>query len=163
MKRHGNLWPTLTSFEHLLRSSEKAKRGKRFRPAVAGFNFNLEPELLRLQEALAAKTYRPGRYRSFYIYEPKKRLISAAPYRDRIVHHALTGILEPIFEPTFISDSYACRKGKGTHAAVDRCQQFARRFRYVLKPTSANYFLRWIIEFSPITLHAKLEIQTYCG
>ena len=120
MKRHGNLWPTLFTFEHLLRASEKAKRGKRFRPTVARFEFNLERELLTLQATLQRKSYRPGNYRSFYIYEPKKRLISAAPYRDRIVHHALTGMLEPIFEPTFISDSYACRKGKGTHAAVDR-------------------------------------------
>lgn len=140
MKRHGNLWPTLTSFEHLLRSSEKAKRGKRFRSAVARYEFNLERELLALQAALRQKIYRPGNYRSFYIYEPKKRQISAAPYRDRIVHHALTGILEPIFEPAFIFDSYACRKGKGTHAAVDRCQQFARRFRYVFKADIRKFF-----------------------
>ncbi|WP_166822424.1 reverse transcriptase domain-containing protein [Thalassoroseus pseudoceratinae] len=140
MKRHGNLWPTLTSFKHLLRSSEKAKRGKRFRPAVARYEFNLERELWKLREQLQKRTYRPGHYRSFYIYEPKKRLISAAPYRDRIVHHALTGVLEPIFEPTFISNSYACRKGKGTHAAVNRCQQFARRFRYVFKADIRKFF-----------------------
>lgn len=140
MKRHGNLWPTLTSFEHLLRSSEKSKRGKRFRPAVARYEFNLERELFALQTALRCKTYQPGDYRSFYIYEPKKRLISAAPYRDRIVHHALTGMLEPIFEPTFISDSYACRMGKGTHAAVNRCQQYARRFRYVFKADIRKFF-----------------------
>ena len=140
MKRHGNLWPTLTSFEHLLRSSEKAKRGKRFRPAAVRFEFALERELWKLREQLLGKTYRPGNYRSFYIFEPKKRLISAAPYRDRIVHHALTGVLEPIFEPTFITDSYACRKGKGTHAAVDRCQQFARRFRYVFKTDIRKFF-----------------------
>ena len=124
MKRHGDLWPVLTSFPNLLRASKKAKRGKRFRPSVSAFEFDLEPELWALQHELVTKTYRPGNYRSFYIYEPKKRLISAAPYRDRVVHHALTGILEPIFEPTFIYDSYACRQGKGTHAAVDRCQQF---------------------------------------
>jgi len=140
MKRHGNLWPTLTSFEHLLKSSQKAKRGKRFRPGVSNFEFHLEPELLNLQETLQQKTYQPGKYRSFYIYEPKKRLISAAPYRDRIVHHALIGMLEPIFEPTFISDSYACRKGKGTHAAVNRCQQFSRRFRYVFKADIRKFF-----------------------
>jgi len=61
MKRHGNLWPRLVSFTNLVWASEQACRGKRFRPAVAGFHFNLEPELLRLQEALAAKTYRPGK------------------------------------------------------------------------------------------------------
>ena len=81
MKRQGNLWPTLTSFEHLLRCSEKAKRGKRFRPAVAHYEINLDRELGKLREQLTGKTYRPGQYRSFFIYEPKKRLISAAPYR----------------------------------------------------------------------------------
>ena len=140
MKRHGNLYLTLTSFEHLLRSSEKAKRGKRFRPAVARYEFALERNLWELRERLISKSYQPGEYRSFYIYEPKQRLISAAPYRDRIVHHALTGILDPVFEPTFISDSYACRQGKGTHAAVDRYQHFARRFRYVLKADIRKFF-----------------------
>ena len=140
MKRHGNLWPTLTSFPHLLKSAQKAKRGKRFRLAVASFEYNLEPNLLNLQRQLQSKTYQPGDYHTFFIHEPKKRQISAAPYRDRIVHHALTSILEPIFEPSFIHDSYACRKAKGTHAAVDRCQQFARRFRYVFKADIRKFF-----------------------
>ena len=76
----------------------------------------------------------------FTIYEGKKRQISAAPFRDRVVHHALTGVLDPIFERSFIFDSYACRKGKGTHAAVDRCQAFARRYRYVLKADVRKFF-----------------------
>lgn len=67
------------------------------------------------------------------------------------MHHALTGVLEPIFEPTFISDSYACRKGKGTHAAVDRCQQFARRFQYVFKADIRRFF--------PSMDHAILKAQ----
>ena len=67
---------------------------------------------------LPSKTYRPGPYRTFTIYEGKTRQISAAPFRDRVVHHALTGVLEPIFERSFIFDSYACRKGKGTKFSV---------------------------------------------
>ena len=75
MKRHGNLWERMISFESLLEAAMKAQRGKRFRPPVARFHFNLERELLVLQEELSAKTYRPGpRYCSFYIYEPKQRL-----------------------------------------------------------------------------------------
>jgi retron-type reverse transcriptase len=140
MKRYGNLWDGMISFENLLRAAEKARRGKRFRPPAARFFFHLERELWRLHEELVAKTYRPGPYRTFKIYEAKKRQISAAPFRDRVVHHALTGILEPIFERSFIHDSYACRKGKGTHAAVDRCQEFVRRFRYVLKADVRKYF-----------------------
>ncbi|HBE67465.1 MAG TPA: Retron-type reverse transcriptase [Planctomycetaceae bacterium] len=107
---------------------------------MARFEFALERELWALREQLVTKAYQPGEYRSIYIYEPKKRLISAAPYRDRIVHHALTGVLEPIFEPTFIFDSYACRAGKDTHAAVSRCQQFTRRFRSVLKADIRKFF-----------------------
>jgi retron-type reverse transcriptase len=140
MKRYGKLWSNLVSFENLLRAAEKACRGKRLRPAVARFNFELERELWTLHEELVTRTYRPGAYRTFYIYEPKKRQISAAPYRDRVVHHALVNVLEPIFERTFIYDSYACRRCKGTHAAVTRCQQYARRFRYVLKADIQKFF-----------------------
>jgi retron-type reverse transcriptase len=127
MKRHGHLWDQVSSFEALLHAAEQARKGKRFRPAVAAFHFDQERALWKLHAELTTKTYRPGAYHSFFIYEPKKRQISAAPYRDRVVHHALTGVLEPIFEKTFIADSYACRKGKGTHA-VDRCRShFDRR------------------------------------
>lgn len=140
MKRHGNLWKQMISFEALLCASEQARRGKRCRPTVAAFEFNLERELCRLHEELTQKTYRPGAYRSFFIHEPKKRQISAAPYRDRVVHHALVSVLEPIFESTFIADSYACRKGKGTHAAVHRCQHFSRQYRYVLKADIRKFF-----------------------
>lgn len=100
---------------------------------MAAFHFDQERALWKLHEELTSKTYRPGAYRRFFIHEPKERQISAAPYRDRVVHHALTGVREPIFEWTFISESYACRRGKGTHAAARRCQEFARRFRYMLK------------------------------
>ena len=140
MKRHGNLWDRMISFESLLLAAHAAARGKRFKPGVARFVFDLERQLLLLHEELASKTYRPGPYRTFTIYEGKTRQISAAPFRDRVVHHALTGVLEPIFERSFIFDSYACRKGKGTHAAVDRCQQFARRYRYVLKADVRKFF-----------------------
>ena len=72
---------------------------------------------------MLTQTYRPGAYHEFYLYEPKKRMISAAPYRARVVHHALCNVIEPIFERTFIFDSYACRVGKGTHRAVNRFTQ----------------------------------------
>jgi RNA-directed DNA polymerase len=140
MKRYGDLWQDLISFGNLLRAAEDARRRKRFRRSVAAFEFRREPELWRLHNELSRQTYRPGAYDTFYVYEPKKRLIRAAPYRDRVVHPALTSILEPIFERSFIRDSYACRKGKGTHAAVRRAQQLARRFRYVLKADVRKFF-----------------------
>ena len=110
------------------------------RPAVAQFEYRLEDNLILLQQELLAQTYRPGPYHSFYIHEPKRRLISAAPFRDRVVHHALCNLIEPPFERSFISDSYANRVGKGTHRALDRCQQLARRYRYVLPLDVRQFF-----------------------
>ncbi len=140
VKRVGHLWEPLTSFNNLLAAAHESARRKRFEPAVAAFHFGLETELWRLHHELKNGTYVPGPYTEFYVHEPKKRMISAAPYRDRVVHHALTRVLSPIFEPTFVTDSYACRVGKGTHAAVGRAQQFARRFRYVLKADVRKFF-----------------------
>ena len=140
MKRHGHLWPELIAFANLHRAALKARRGKRDHPAVLRFHFHLERELWRLHDELARHTYRPGPYRTFTIHEPKERLISAAPYRDRVVHHALCNVLEPIYERRFIPDTYACRPGKGTHAAVRRCQEYARRYRYVLKADIRKFF-----------------------
>lgn len=140
MIRHGRLFDRLVSFENLLAAARAARRGKRMKPDVARFDFALERELFALRTELLMQTYRPGRYHTFTIREPKTRLISAAPYRDRVVHHALCRIIEPIFDRTFISDSYACRVGKGTHLAVDTFSRHARRYRYVLKCDIAKYF-----------------------
>lgn len=107
---------------------------------MAAFEYRLEENLLQLQRELRTQRYRPGPYTSFYIHEPKQRLISAAPFRDRVTHHALCNLIEPLFEQSFISDSYANRVGKGTHRALDRCQQFARRYRYVLQCDVEQYF-----------------------
>lgn len=140
MKTHKNLFPRVWDFENLLIASKKAQRGKRREPDVYAFNAEIEKNLLRLQEELRDETWTPGKYRDFYVYEPKKRLVSAAPYEDRVVHHALCRVLEPIWETMFIYDSYACRVGKGTHAAADRYTQFSRRAKYVLKCDISRYF-----------------------
>ena len=140
MRTHKNLYPKIASFQNLLKAARLAQRCKRFKNPVVQFNFFLERELWRLQSELTEKRYEPGPYRHFTIYEPKQRIISAAPYRDRVVHHAIHNVLEPIFEPTFIYDSYATRKGKGTHAAIDRFQEFAKKNAYVLKCDIRKYF-----------------------
>jgi retron-type reverse transcriptase len=141
MKRIGNLWPQLVSFENLLLAYRKARRGKQHRDAVAAFSLKLEPELLRLQAELQSGGYRPGEYRCFTIYERKPRAIAAAPFRDRVVHHAILNVLEPPLDRSFISDSYACRKGRGAHAAVKRYQHWAQRNACALKMDIAKYFL----------------------
>lgn len=140
MKTYRNLFPQIYTFSSLLYAFHRARKGKRNRNEVAAFEFNLEGNLLELERELAAGTYQPGPYRSFYIYEPKRRLISAAPFRDRVVHHALYGVIEPIWEARFIHDSYACRVGKGTHRALTRCQQFVRRYPYVLQCDIRRFF-----------------------
>ncbi|NJR19746.1 MAG: RNA-directed DNA polymerase [Calothrix sp. CSU_2_0] len=140
MKRRGNLYPQIIDFKNILLSAKKAEKGKRFRENILEFNYNLEAELIKLQQELTNKTYQPGDYRTFYIKEPKSRMISAAPYRDRVVHHALCNIIVPIIEPTFIADSYANRAGFGTHRALHRFTKFARESRYVLQCDIQKYF-----------------------
>jgi len=140
LKTYRNLYPQVHDFENLYWAYRKARKGKQGRAEVAAFGFFLEDNLARLQDELAAKTYRHGAYRSFTIHEPKRRLISAAPFRDRVVHHALMRIIEPILERAFIHDSYANRAGKGTHRALDRAQQFAQQNRYVLPCDVKQFF-----------------------
>jgi len=141
VKRVGNLWPDLISFPNLLLAARRAAAGKRTRPDVAAFLLDLEPRLVRLQRELQDGSYTPGPYHCFPIRDPKPRLISAAPFRDRVVHHALTQVLEPVFEKRFSKDSFACRKGLGTHRALARAKEGARRCRYVLKCDVRKYFL----------------------
>jgi RNA-directed DNA polymerase len=140
MKTYKNLYPQICTFENLFHAFRAAAKGKRGRPEVAAFEQDLEPNLFLLQQELLARTYRPGPYTHFPICDPKPRIISAADFRDRVVHHALVRVIEPIFERRFIHDSYACRKGRGTHKGIDRCQEFARRYRYVLQCDLVHFF-----------------------
>ncbi len=140
MKTYKNLYPELVSFGNLYVAFLDAARGKRGQPDVAAFEFDLEANLFQLQEELATRTYRHSPYDNFRIRDPKPRLISAAPFRDRVVHHALCNVIEPIFERGFIADSYANRRGKGTHRALDRAQQFARRYKVVLQCDVRQFF-----------------------
>ncbi len=140
MKTYKHLYPDLCGFENLYLAYLLAKKGKSGKTSVADFMRKREDEIFALQDELRAKTYKPGAYHSFFVHDPKKRLISAAPFRDRVVHHALCNLIEPIYEARFIEDSYANRVGKGTHKAIDRAQQFARRYAYVLQCDIRQFF-----------------------
>jgi len=140
MRRIGNLWPTLVSWRNLFGAAHAAARGKRSRPDVATFLMNLEIEVSCLRRDLIESAYAPGSYRTFTIEEPKRRMISAAPFRDRVVHHALVRVLEPVFEHRFTTDSFACRKGYGTHRALARARQATARFPAVLKCDVVKFF-----------------------
>jgi len=109
MKRHKDLYPRIHDWGNLVRAYHKARKGKRSKPNVATFELNWEQHLLGLEQELREGSWQPGAYRTFWIHDPKTRLISAAPFRDRVVHHAVCRVIEPVFEPTFIHDSYACR------------------------------------------------------
>jgi RNA-directed DNA polymerase len=135
-----SLYARVWCWDNLLLAYRKASKGKRGKAPAARFEYHLEDNLITLQTELRNKTYQPGTYHSFYIHEPKHRLISAAPFRDRVVHHALCNIIEPIFERSFIYDSYANRVGKGNHRALDRAQTYARRYGYVLPCDVRQFF-----------------------
>lgn len=134
------MYQHLISWPNLLEAFRKASRGKRGEPAVAAFEHRLEDHLDDLHRRLRERTYRPAGYHSFFVHEPKRRLISAAAFADRVVHHALCNVLEPVFERSFVADSYANRRGKGTHRALDRCQQLARRHPWVLQVDVRQFF-----------------------
>ncbi|PNW46918.1 UNVERIFIED_CONTAM: RNA-dependent DNA polymerase [Euhalothece sp. KZN 001] len=159
MKRHGQLWEQIVAFENLLLAAKKAQRGKRFRSNVLDFNYNQEQELLTLQETLENQSYQPGSYTIFQIYEPKPRMISAAPYRDRVVHHALCNIVMPIFERTFIADSYANRVGFGTHRALKQFTKFARSSQYILQCDIKKYFPSIDLEIIKSIIRRKIKCR----
>lgn len=135
-----HLYQRLTSFASLYSAAHRAQRGKRYRPSVLAFNANLEAELLKLQAELRAFAYQPGPYRQFRIRDPKPRLISAAPYRDRVVHHALCAAIVPPLERRFHRGSHANRLGYGTHRALHHFTVAAARHRWVLQADVRLYF-----------------------
>jgi RNA-directed DNA polymerase len=142
MITQNNLFEQVYRFENLYNSYLKARRGKNDSNEVLKFTYNLEHNLITLQKQLQTQTYKTGKYRHFTIYEPKKREISALPFRDRVIHHAIYNTIEPIFEKTFINESYACRKNKGTHAGANKIQQFLKNNKnsYALKCDIKSYF-----------------------
>lgn len=123
----------VASFGNLVAAARRAIRGHRRTRAAQRLLFELEPTVLALQRELLAMTWRPGPFRTFTVFEPKERRIAAAPMRDRVVHHALCGLLAPVFEADAIEHSYACRVGKGAHRAAARARTLAQRHRYFLK------------------------------
>lgn len=130
--------------------------GKHGSAAVARFEYAPGDALVRLQAALQAGTWQPGRFVNFAIHEPKRRWISAAPFADRVVHHALMQVVQPRFERSFIAESFANRVGLGTHRAVDALQHFSRRYRYVLRLDIRQYFQSIDHQILMQTLYARI-------
>ena len=140
MKRAGNLFERIADFDNLCLAFWKARKGKNAKAEVRKFRENLHEEINSLRNDLLCGAIRVGDYHYFEIYEPKKRQICAASFRERVLHHAIINICGPYFEQFLIFDTYACRKGKGSHKAVDRAQFFSRRNTFFLKLDIARYF-----------------------
>lgn len=147
MKWESNLYQALCSYENLEKAFEKAKRRKSSKSYVISFEDHLVENLLTLRIELLFHTYKPKPLKSFILRDTKTRRISKSDFRDRIVHHALCNIIEPIFDKTFIYDSYATRKGKGVHKAIQRFDYFKRKVSrnntrtcYILKADIRHYF-----------------------
>ena len=141
-----NLYERITDAENLFAAAQIAARGKRWSRQAVVFRGALEEEIFAIQTALQTQTYRVGAYRTFMVYEPKAREISALPFRDRVIQHALVRVIEPLVEQQFVAHSYACRAGKGTHAGADRIEYLMRRARrnwprvYCLKMDVSRFF-----------------------
>tara|TARA_R110002072_G_scaffold302737_2_gene488219 strand:- start:47076 stop:48134 length:1059 start_codon:yes stop_codon:yes gene_type:complete len=140
MRRIGNVWETIVSFDNLCRAAHAASRSKRAVRGVAQFLERLEPEVLQLQRELVDGSYRPGTPFTFVVHDPKVREITAAPFRDRVVHHALIDPLEPWLDRRMIAHSYACRRGKGQHRALCHARQLLRRNDWFLKLDVRAFF-----------------------
>jgi retron-type reverse transcriptase len=136
MRRAGGLKEQFLSFENLYEAYKKTYRATK----NYAFAFHADRELLRLQDDFINGRYVPGEYRYFTITDPKIRVIAVAPFRDRVVHHALVQVMEGIFERRFIHDSYATRKNKGVHKAIARAQYFLRKKPWYLKMDIKQYF-----------------------
>ena len=149
MKVFNNIYQRIISVENLFAAWEAFHSDKGNKPDVLEYEVNLEPNLFQLHRDLRSKKYRHGSYTSFYIHDPKQRHIHKATVRDRILHRAIYNVLNPIFEPTFISSSFSCRIGKGTHKGVEAVETMVRSITrngtksvFVLKCDVQKFFFR---------------------
>lgn len=140
MKRCGNLMPLVADWENLALAYHKASAGRRETRPVQRFATHLDQELNLLVVELAAGSWQPGAYQRFVVRDPKVRIIHAAPFRDRVVHHALMAVAGPCLERSAVPQSYACRVGRGNLAAVQQAARHTRRYRFFLKLDVRRYF-----------------------
>lgn len=140
MKRYGNLWDDFISKENFLEAYENAKKGKSKLPSVQRFSIGWQDRLETLRLSVLNGEWKHGDYVHKTIYEPKERQISIANFEDRIIHWAVTLIIEPIFAPTFINTAFACRKGFGQHKASLKVSDYVRRYKYCFKFDHSKFY-----------------------
>lgn len=158
-KKYKNLMTEIASMANLYKAYEQAARGKRYSCGHLQFKQHLAANLRLLSKSLKDGSYYPSAPNVFFVNEPKRREISALPFSDRVVQHALCSIIEPIFDRTFLPNNYACRKGKGTHSAVIAAQSKMRKgFSWWLKLDFSKYFA----SISRTTLYAEISRKISC-
>lgn len=147
MDSNQNLYTQIYSLKNLFLAYRKARKGKSKKDYVLEFEKNLRNNLLELQKELKTQTYKPKPLETFILRDPKTRKISKSAFRDRVIHHALVRVIEPIFEKSFIYDSCANRVGKGTLFALKRFEKLKRKVTnnlnseaFCLKADIKHYF-----------------------
>ena len=166
MANEVNLFQKLCSFDNLFEAYWNARRHKTRKPYVLEFEKDLQNNLFKLQWEFLTQTYSPHPLTTFTVRDPKTRKISAAHFRDRVVHHALCNIIQPIFESKFIHDTYANRKGKGTLAALKRFVFFVRKVAGNGKPITrereSQIMLRAIASNATSSTTLKPSTMKFC-
>jgi len=141
MKRHGNLFKKVTSISNIKEAIKIAAKNKHSRPDVQNVIMNIDAYASEIRKMLINGEFHTSEYKIHAIYEPKRRDIYVLPfYPDRIVHHCIMNILEPIFDSWFINDSYCCRAGKGSIAASDKCSKYVNNFKFCVQYDIKHYF-----------------------
>ena len=140
MKRRGQLLEQIADLNNLYEAFYKAQKGKHSKPYVCAYREQLEENLQILRHQITSGAVETGNYHTFIIYDPKKRLICATPFAQRVLHHALMNVCHASFEKHQIAGSFASRSGKGTYAALDQARKHNQRYRWFLKLDVRKYF-----------------------
>ncbi|MBN2788855.1 MAG: RNA-dependent DNA polymerase [Candidatus Delongbacteria bacterium] len=138
--KYKNIYNKIYEFDNLYSAYRKARKGKRNKKEVSEFEYDLESNLFKIQQELKNGTFRFSGYNEFVVTDPKERKISAAPFKDRVVHHAICNFLEPMIDKTLMHQTYACRYNKGSHRAISKAVEYVRKYKYVLKLDVKKYF-----------------------
>ena len=167
MKTYKNLYKKLYSTENLNLAFRKAKKGKSKKGYVIEFEKDLERSIGILQRDIKLKEYRPSRLKKFIIRDPKTRTIHSSIFRDRVVHHAIVNIIKPIYEKIFIYDSFASRKNKGSHVAVNRFEQFIKKVssngKKIRNPFNNNSITGYVLKADIRHYFATIDHEVLIG
>lgn len=162
-RKYRNLIGSIADYQNVLAAAEKARKGSPNGAGTLAYMDHLEPNAALLSHHITNRRYTPGAPRRFVIYEPKRRLISALPFRDRVAQHAINNVIEPVFTRTFYAQSYGCIKGQGTHAGAIKCQSLMRKLSrggpvWVLKTDFSGYFYN----IDRAVLHRRIRAKISC-